>query len=230
MLTKTGGKLSPKDALSKLGYALFPADIAPLKTNILHSTVFKAGQAGARCLLDNPNVRDIAVKLREQLSAAGLMQVRAVAVQAIAFDKNPDANWKVSWHQDLMFPFASRPTERGFDLPSIKEGIDYARPPMDVLEELLAVRLHLDDCDETNGPLRIAPETHRHGILRSVEIPDYVARHGETKCLVNAGEALLMRPLLLHASSPAINPKHRRVLHLVYHSGKAISEKWYRSV
>jgi hypothetical protein len=41
---------------------------------------------------------------------------------------------------------------------------------------------------------------------------------------------LLMKPLLLHASSPATAPKHRRVLHLVFHSGEATAEPWHRAV
>ena len=129
-----------------------------------------------------------------------------------------------------MFPFARPVTTPGFDLPSVKDGIDYARPPRSVLEDLLAVRLHLDDCDETNGPLRVAPGSHRHGILKSTEIHRTVEHHGETLCLAKTGQALLMRPFLLHASSPATTPKNRRVLHLVYHSGKPISESWHRSI
>jgi hypothetical protein len=79
-------------------------------------------------------------------------------------------------------------------------------------------------------PLRVSPETHQHGIIRSTEIADVVTRHGETACLARAGDALLMKPLLLHASSPATAPKHRRVLHLVYHSGETIAEQWHRTV
>jgi hypothetical protein len=48
--------------------------------------------------------------------------------------------------------------------------------------------------------------------------------------LAHAGEALLMKPLLLHASSQATAPKHRRVLHLVYHSGEAVAAPWHRVV
>ena len=44
------------------------------------------------------------------------------------------------------------------------------------------------------------------------------------------GEAVLTRPLLLHASSQATAPKHRRVLHVVYHSGRPIPETWHRRV
>lgn len=176
----------------------------------LRDSVFPDEGPGQRCMLDNPLVKQTAIALRSELIKSGFLPEGAVAIQAIAFDKTPATNWKVTWHQDLMFPFARPVTTPGFDLPSIKDGIDYARPPRSVLEELLAVRLHLDDCDETNGPLRVAPGSHRHGILKSTEVHRTVEHHGETPCLAKTGEALLMRPLLLHASSPAISPKHRR--------------------
>jgi hypothetical protein len=38
----------------------------------------------------------------------------------------------------------------------------------------------------------------------------------EVSCAVEAGDALLMRPLLLHASSRSTRATHRRVLHLEY--------------
>ncbi len=196
---------------------------------IARGALFRAGAAGTRCLLDEPIVQQIAGTVRATLIQAGRLPAAAVAIQAIAFDKTPDANWKVTWHQDVMFPFA-RPVETlGFDLATRKEGVDYARPPLFVLEALLAVRLHLDDCDETNGPLRVSPGTHQCGIIRSSDLQAAVAEHGETVCLAKSGEALLMKPLLLHASSPATEPKHRRVLHLVYHSGEPLPEPWHRA-
>ena len=33
---------------------------------------------------------------------------------------------------------------------------------------------------------------------------------------MNVGDALLMRPLLLHASSRSMSDRHRRVLHIEY--------------
>lgn len=64
----------------------------------------------------------------------------SVAIQAIAFDKNPAANWKVAWHQDLMFPVAGPATASGYELPVIKDDAYYARPPSEVVQELLVVR------------------------------------------------------------------------------------------
>ena len=117
-----------------------------------------------------------------------------------------------------------------FDLPCIKDGIHYARPPEFVLKQLLAVRLHLDDCDETNGPLRVSPGTHNFGIMETAAISDLIARHGEATCIAKKGELVLMRPLILHASSQATEPKHRRILHFVYFSGEPIKEPWHRAV
>jgi ectoine hydroxylase-related dioxygenase (phytanoyl-CoA dioxygenase family) len=168
--------------------------------------------------------------LRSGLVGQGLLPAAAVAIQAIAFDKTATTNWKVSWHQDLMFPFARKTSSPGYLLPSVKDGIHFAQPPASVLDELLAVRLHLDDCGPENGPLRVSPGTHRLGILPAAAIADHVRVHGQVECLAGDGEALLMRPLLLHASSQATRASHRRVLHIVYHSGAAIPEPWHQSV
>lgn len=196
----------------------------------LRNTLFHSECAGERCLLDRPVVRETALNLKRELIESGHLPSEAVAIQAIAFNKTPATNWKVAWHQDLMFPFAKPVKERHFDLSNIKQGIDYARPPAGTLEQLLAVRLHLDDCDSTNGPLRASPGTHRTGILETSQISAHVADHGEVTCLAKTGEVLLMRPLTIHASSQATAPKHRRVLHLVYHSGDPIPEPWHRAI
>lgn len=216
--------------LAREGWDLFPTAVSDAVLDELRDAAFTPGEAGTRCRLDLPVVRQVAHVLRRELSSAGFLPADAVAIQAIAFDKTPGANWKVTWHQDVMFPFARPVSSPGFDLPSQKDGVDYARPPRDILENLLAVRLHIDDCDATNGPLRVAPGTHRLGLLKSTAIPDGVKTHGERVCFARRGEALLMKPLTLHASSPATSPRHRRVLHLVYSADSAFTESWYRTV
>lgn len=217
------------DKVNQDGWAIVSSHLDSVVLQTLRADAFSKKGAGQRCLLDNPSVRQTAIALRQELTRVGILSSGAVAIQAIAFDKNPATNWKVAWHQDLMFPFAQRVKTSGYDLPSIKDGIDYARPPQEVLEELLAVRLHLDDCDSTNGPLRVMSGSHRNGILKSGDIPCGVQPEHEITCLAKEGDVLLMKPLLLHASSQATAPKHRRVLHFVYHSGRAIPETWHRS-
>lgn len=149
----------------------------------MRETLLDDRRAGRRCLLDEPIVREVARAERRALIEAHRLPTAAVAIQAIACDKTPTANWKVTWHQDVMFPFARPVSMEGFILVSKKANVDYARPPRQVLEALLAVRIHLDDCDETNGPLRVSPAPHRQGVIRSTDLADVVARHGETACL-----------------------------------------------
>ena len=212
------------------GFRLISTSISGEVLTSIRDTLFRDDNAGTRCLLDQPVVRETALNLKRELVESGHLPAESVAIQAIAFNKTATTNWKVAWHQDLMFPFAKKVTAAHFDLPTLKQGVHYARPPESVLNQLLAVRLHLDDCDTTNGPLRVSPSTYRAGILKTADIPNHVASHGEITCLARQGQALLMRPLTLHASSQATAPKHRRILHLVYHSGDPLPEPWHRSI
>lgn len=78
------------------------------------------------------------------------------------------------------------------------------------------VRLHLDDADASNGALRVLAGSHRMGRLSAEAIQSFRAEQPEFLCVASAGDALLMRPLLLHASGRSTSGHHRRVLHLEY--------------
>ncbi|MEP6669881.1 MAG: phytanoyl-CoA dioxygenase family protein [Chthoniobacter sp.] len=137
-------------------------------------------------------------------------------VRAIYFDKSPDTNWLVPWHQDLTLALRARAEVPGFGPWSTKEGIPHVQPPVGLLERMLAVRLHLDDADESNGALRVLPGSHRLGRLSAERIQELRGQQSDRVCAVSAGDALLMRPLLLHASSRSTSARHRRVLHIEY--------------
>ncbi|MBV8519910.1 MAG: phytanoyl-CoA dioxygenase family protein [Acidobacteria bacterium] len=138
----------------------------------------------------------------------------AVAVKATLFDKTARANWLVQWHQDRVVAVRERREAPGFGAWSVKHGVVHAEPPAAVLEQMLAVRVHLDACGADNGPLRVIPRTHRLGKLADDAIASLVATRGVAELYVPEGGVVFMRPLLLHASSPARNVAHRRVLHI----------------
>ncbi len=92
----------------------------------------------------------------------------------------------------------------------------HVQPPREVLERMVSVRLHLDDCPAENGALRVIAGTHDGGKLRQEEIGGLVAERDSITCEVARGGALVMRPLLLHASSASTVPGHRRVVHFDY--------------
>ena len=137
-------------------------------------------------------------------------------VRAILFDKTDGANWGVPWHQDLAIAVAKRIETTGFGPWSVKDGIVHVQPPQHFLADMITIRLHLDDCVADNGALRVLPGSHLNGELSAAAISDWARRRAPVVCEIPKGGALLMRPLLLHASSPAKNPSHRRVLHVEY--------------
>jgi ectoine hydroxylase-related dioxygenase (phytanoyl-CoA dioxygenase family) len=143
----------------------------------------------------------------------------AQPVRAIFFDKTPASNWLVPWHQDLTIAVASKVEAPGFGPWSVKNGIPHVQPPAALLEQMIAVRLHFDDCDASNGALRVVPGSHHGGRLEPDQISAARAATEVVVCEAAAGDALLMRPLLLHASSKSVTDRRRRILHIEYCSG-----------
>ena len=142
----------------------------------------------------------------------------ARAVRGLLFDKTASANWKVAWHQDLLITVCERREMAGYGPWSVKAGVPHVQPPAKVLEKMLTLRLHLDDCGEDNGPLRVLAGSHRAGILTGEQIDAWRENNDSNTCLVPRGGVLVMHPLLLHASSAAKKPGHRRVVHLEFAS------------
>ena len=98
---------------------------------------------------------------------------------------------------------------------SEKAGVVHVQPPPAVLEGMVTIRIHLDDCGEDNGPLRVLPGTHRTGRFDVRAIADAAAERRAVLCTARAGDCLVMRPLVLHASGKATGAAdHRRVLHI----------------
>jgi ectoine hydroxylase-related dioxygenase (phytanoyl-CoA dioxygenase family) len=92
----------------------------------------------------------------------------------------------------------------------------YSHAPRPALEQVLALRIHLDDSTSVNGPLRVIPSTHCSGVLTDSEIQEYASKSQEVECRVAAGGVIAMRPLVIHASSKSENYLPRRVLHIEY--------------
>jgi ectoine hydroxylase-related dioxygenase (phytanoyl-CoA dioxygenase family) len=137
-------------------------------------------------------------------------------VRTILFNKTPDTNWYVTWHQDKTVSVSEK-----FDHPewknwSLKEGVLHVQPPLAVLENMVTIRIHLDDTTQDNGCLKVISGSHRYGLLSQEKINEIVAQNPSVYCEACTGDALIMRPHLLHASSKSIDPSQRRVLHLEF--------------
>ena len=172
--------------------------------------------AGRRGMLREPVVAALGTSAKILEFIQPYVGPEAVAVRAIYFDKTPSANWAVSWHQDLLLGVRARVDVPGFGPWSLKEGVTHVQPPVDLLQKMLTVRLHLDAADKSNGALRVLPASHRLGVLGSEQIDARTGRNDGGLCEIPAGGALLMRPLLLHSSSRSTSHAHRRVIHIEY--------------
>jgi ectoine hydroxylase-related dioxygenase (phytanoyl-CoA dioxygenase family) len=141
-------------------------------------------------------------------------------VRAIYFDKSPENNWFVTWHQDRTVAVSSQFKADGWGPWSMKSGAWHVQPPIDVLKEMVTIRVHLDDATISNGCLKVIPGSHSPGILTTEEVQDKVHQKHAVYCEVPAGGAVIMRPHILHASAKSVAPIPRRILHFEYSSYK----------
>lgn len=221
------------------GYALVPAVLTPAEVEgvatalaPLTSEIAHAGRGGVRGVMHRiPALRSLIAHRRLRQIVGKVLGPDAFAVRSIFFDKHRSANWKVIWHQDLTIAVRERRDLMGYGPWSTKEAIPHVQPPTTVLERMLTIRIHLDDCGADNGPVRVIPGSHRFGRLSADAVAAQRAGREEVSCIVDRGGALVMRPLILHCSSAARTPAHRRVLHLEFadaelDGGLQWSERW----
>jgi ectoine hydroxylase-related dioxygenase (phytanoyl-CoA dioxygenase family) len=135
-------------------------------------------------------------------------------VRSLLFDKHSQRNWQVDFHQDLTIAVKEKHELDDFGPWTVKEDVHSVQAPDSMLNQMISLRLHLDDCDEQNGALKVFPASHLQGKISQEKI---VQLESEThSCNAQAGDLLLMRPLLVHGSSKTIEPTRRRVIHLEY--------------
>jgi ectoine hydroxylase-related dioxygenase (phytanoyl-CoA dioxygenase family) len=137
-------------------------------------------------------------------------------VKSIYFDKPPSSNWYVSYHQDLTISVDRKISIDGFNFWTKKQNQFAVQPPLHILDNLVTVRIHLDDTDKNNGALKVIPKSHCKGIYRPETINWTI--ESEVNCNVSKGGVMLMKPLLLHSSGRTTNNKQRRVIHIEFSS------------
>jgi ectoine hydroxylase-related dioxygenase (phytanoyl-CoA dioxygenase family) len=202
------------------GFAIVPGvfDVAELD-DIAHDLApapLQRSRAGARHLLAIPAMAALARDPRLTALAADVLGADPVPFGATLFDKSSEANWLVAWHQDTALPLVERRDVAGWGPWSTKGGITYAHAPASALSQVVALRVHLDASSIDNGPLRVLPGTHERGVLTDAQIHAAAERVEPVTCIAGRGGVLIMRPLLIHASSKLVSAASRRVLHFEY--------------
>jgi hypothetical protein len=144
------------------------------------------------------------------------LKQRPRLVRAVFFDKTPRRNWSIGWHQDRTVALDAKVELEGWGPWSRKDGVWHVQPPRVVLDSMVTIRLHLDPSDEQSGCIRVIPGSHRAGLVTQEDIERIVASSPSLACRVSAGDAVIMRPHVLHSSPRSVRGSHRRVVHLEY--------------
>jgi ectoine hydroxylase-related dioxygenase (phytanoyl-CoA dioxygenase family) len=218
-LQRVRGNVSAADDGFAVIQAVLSSDETDALARNLASQALQRSRAGARHILAVPAVAALARDPRLIELAANVLGCEPLPFGATLFDKSPDANWLVAWHQDTALPFVERREVAGWGPWSRKAGVDYAHAPAAALSKIVALRVHLDDSTSHNGPLRVLPGTHTLGVLSDEQIRATARRIDGVACTLERGGVVVMRPLLIHASSKATSESSRRVLHLQYAAG-----------
>lgn len=206
------------EIFDRAGYVILPStfDSRQIQSIEMSLNAVTHEATGTRCMLGHDWCAQLASSIRRNLEDEGILPRGYVAVQCTYFEKSRNENWLVAVHQDLSIPVQRRIEHPDLNGWSEKERTTFVQPPVEFLERLIAARLHIDDCREEDGALRVVPGSHLRGRLKNTEALVMRDEIGEQVCPVSKGGMLVMRPLLLHASSKSTGSSRRRVLHFVF--------------
>ena len=142
----------------------------------------------------------------------------AKPVRVVAFNKSEDANWGVPWHQDRVIAVSQRTEIAGYRNWTEKSGAWHCEPPRHVLDQMLFVRVHLDDTNASNGAMEISVGSHLDGIVPAAHAEATARKHPVEICEAERGDVLILKMLTLHSSKPAKVRSGRRVLRVDFAS------------
>jgi hypothetical protein len=218
MLPKSATVL--RDRIAEEGFAIIPDAILPAEIACLLKEIadkpLPRSRAGFRHAMRHETIAAFARQPKLAGLATEILGTAAIPFRATLFDKSPNSNWLVVWHQDRALPIQHRQDVPGWGPWSVKDGITYAHAPAAALEKVVALRVHLEDSTAENGPLRVLPRTHNVGVLEDDAVHQLASDVRPVDCVIPLGGVIAMRPLIVHASSKSRSEQSRRVLHIEY--------------
>jgi hypothetical protein len=209
-------RVEAKSGFLRDGVSIFQRVVTTeILQSVIQSFASATGRPGQRSFALTLSIRGLVAGdglLGRLASELGNRQAKPVRV--LFFDKTPESNWAVPWHQDRTIAVKERVDAAGFNVWSVKDGVVHVEPPVTLLENMLTLRLFLDPCADDNGPLEAACETHLRGRIPSRDVASIAHQSRRLVAVGEAGDVLAMRLLSLHKSERAAKPSRRRVLHV----------------
>ncbi|WP_449401136.1 phytanoyl-CoA dioxygenase family protein [Chryseobacterium wanjuense] len=165
-------------------------------------------------LKEIPEVKDLIFNDKIKNVVKEIFGEKYFVVKSIYFDKPEKSNWYVAYHQDLTISVDKKLELPNFGSWTTKQNQFAVQPPLNILENIFTIRIHLDNTDEKNGALKVVTKSHAKGIYR----PETIDWNVETEeiCKVEKGGIMIMKPLILHGSNRTTNGQKRRVIHIEF--------------
>jgi Phytanoyl-CoA dioxygenase (PhyH) len=171
------------------------------------------GRPGVRIDWTDPDIAPVFAPVTASLSSH---LPGAQLTRVVWFSKDAQTNWGVPWHQDRVIAVAKRHDLPGFTNWSLKAGIWHCEPPLALFALMRFVRVHLDDCDATNGAMEIAQGSEAEGLVPESQAAEVATRYPTETCAARRGDIQILPMLVLHRSRPAKTDAPRRALRLDY--------------
>ncbi|MCH2247662.1 MAG: phytanoyl-CoA dioxygenase family protein [Crocosphaera sp.] len=201
--------------LESLGYQIIEDCFSVTDCEKINLQLQDINLVGTRCLLQYKWCQTLARNLKKRLLNHYPDLEKLITIQCTYFNKSLSHNWFVAFHQDRSIPM-SKSVAAHWPGWSQKEGMTFIQGTDNILKNMIAVRVHLDDCTDVNGCLSVIPSSHLYGTLNPEKINQLKTSISEHQLLVSKGDCIIMRPLLLHASSKSSTLLSRRVLHFLF--------------
>ena len=207
----------PNDEFQKSGRVWLRGMVTENDLSLLDEAVSDGSKVGQRLELSSGLMAALSDD-SSLLKAVRRVAPNAMPVRIVTFNKSQSVNWGVPWHQDRVISVTNKADVAGFKNWSNKTGIWHCEPPQSVLEEMLFVRVHLDDTDGDNGAMEIAVGSFEAGLVHSEKAESTASAYPIEVCDAKRGDVLVLKMLTLHASKPAKVPSARRVLRIDFAS------------
>lgn len=112
--------------------------------SLLEKATVKPGKGGIR-EIDKiiPEVAELANSELMLSLASKYLVGKPTLVRAIYFNKTPENNWLVTWHQDKTVTVSDKKEIEGWGPWTLKANIHHVQPSLEVLEKMVTIRVHL---------------------------------------------------------------------------------------
>ncbi|MBD3770186.1 MAG: phytanoyl-CoA dioxygenase family protein [Rhodobacterales bacterium] len=197
------------------GRAWFRNAVPPADLERLAKSFPADGRAGDRPATDSEAAHYFAGP-NPVSDIAAVLGLAPAPVRLAVFDKSPQTNWAVPWHQDRVIAVTGRHDMPGYRNWLPKDGYWHVEPPPEILQDMVFVRVHLDAADETNGCLQLALGSHRSGVVSSSDASSLANSLPIENCIAAPGDVLVVKALTLHRSASSAAASRRRAIRIDY--------------